>query len=141
MRTLVLVDGEHYPPVVRAAIDRLPERIPGAAVVAAALLGGTEKLREPGGVPDLGVPVVVGATPDDTVIAALAAHHPDLVVDLSDEPVVDDRSRLRLAARALVAGAVYIGADFRLDPPPRPRRRPSRRSRSSAQASARARRP
>jgi cyclic 2,3-diphosphoglycerate synthetase len=126
MRTVVLVDGEHYPPVVRAAIDRLPERLPGCTVVAAALLGGTEKLRADGP-PDLGVPVLVGDDADAVVADALSAHHPELVVDLSDEPVVDDRSRLRLASRVLAVGAAYVGADFRLDPPPRPRltRKPS----------------
>ncbi|MGH9244961.1 MAG: 2,3-diphosphoglycerate synthetase [Acidimicrobiales bacterium] len=120
MRVLALVDGEHYPRVVRAALDRLPDQLTGATVVAAALLGGTEKLPD-AGPPDLGVPVVTGPNPDDALLAGLRDHRPDLVVDLSDEPVVDDRSRLRLAARALVAGVGYVGADFRFDPPPRPR--------------------
>jgi cyclic 2,3-diphosphoglycerate synthetase len=119
MRVLALVDGEHYPPVVRAALDRVHERFAGAEVVAAALLGGTEKLRD--GAPDLGVPVETGESPDSVLVSALRAHAPDLVVDLSDEPIVDDRTRLRLAARALAAGVPYAGADFRLDPPPRPR--------------------
>jgi cyclic 2,3-diphosphoglycerate synthase len=35
--------------------------------------------------------------------------------------VVDARLRLRLASQALLAGVAYQGADFRLDPPPRPR--------------------
>jgi cyclic 2,3-diphosphoglycerate synthetase len=115
MRILVLVDGEHYPPVVRAAIDRVGET---GTVVAAALLGGTEKLRD--GPPDLGVPVVTGASPDAALLAALDEYRPDLVVDMSDEPILDDRSRLRLAARTLVAGIPYAGADFELRPPPRP---------------------
>ena len=61
LRTLVLIDGEHYPPVVRAAIEHLPERIPGAVVVGAALLGGGEKLAAD--LADdlgLGLPVVRG---------------------------------------------------------------------------------
>lgn len=119
MRTLVLVDGEHYPPVVVAAIDALPACLPGAAVVGAALLGGTEKLRA--GLPDLGVELVTGTTPDDALLAGLARFSPDLVVDLTDEPVLDDRSRMRLASRAMAAGAAYVGADFRFEPPPRPR--------------------
>jgi cyclic 2,3-diphosphoglycerate synthetase len=114
VRTLVLVDGEHYAPVVRAAISGLPD------VVGAALLGGGEKLPA-GTVPDLGVPVVGGDTPDDALVAGLLRFEPALVVDLSDQPVVDGRTRLRLAARALAAGVPYAGADFRFDPPPRPR--------------------
>ena len=114
VRTLVLVDGEHHPPVVRAAIAELRD------VAGAALLGGGEKLPA-GALPDLGVPVVGGDTPDDALVEGLRRFHPELVVDLSDQPVVDGRTRLRLAARALAAGVPYQGADFRFDPPPRPR--------------------
>jgi cyclic 2,3-diphosphoglycerate synthetase len=108
------VDGEHLPSVVRAAISGLPD------VVGAALVGGGEKLPA-GGVPDLGVAVVGGDTPDEALMAGLRRFRPELVVDLSDQPVVDGRTRLRLAARALAAGVPYQGADFRFDPPPRPR--------------------
>ena len=38
MRTLALVDGEHYPPVTRAALEVAAER--GHEVVAALLVGG-----------------------------------------------------------------------------------------------------
>jgi cyclic 2,3-diphosphoglycerate synthase len=113
VRTLVLVDGEHFPPVVRAAISEL------SGVVGAALLGGGEKLA--GVVPDLGVPVVTADTPDAALDEALRRFTPDVVVDLSDEPVVDGCTRLRLAARALAAGVPYEGADFRFTPPARPR--------------------
>ncbi len=134
MRTLVLIDGEHYPPVIRAAIDELPLRIPGAEVVGAALLGGSEKLAT-GLAPDLGlgVPVVGADGPpgagdsargkraERALAEGVARFAPELIVDLSDEPVLDARQRLGLAARALIAGIPYVGADFRLDPPPRPR--------------------
>jgi cyclic 2,3-diphosphoglycerate synthetase len=120
MRVLALVDGEHYPPVVRAALEAVPRRFAGARVVAAAMLGGTEKLPDHG--LDLGVPVVGGGgdNPDDALCTAIADHAPDLVVDLSDDPVLDDRVRLRLVARTVAAGIPYAGADFRVDPPPRP---------------------
>jgi cyclic 2,3-diphosphoglycerate synthetase len=122
VRTIVLVDGEHYPPVVRAAIDSLPGRIPGCEVVGAVLLGGTEKLADDvNPAVEFGVPVLVGRSPEEAILAALQHYEPELVVDLSDQPVVDGRIRLRLAARVLVAGAAYQGSDFRFDPPPRPR--------------------
>ncbi len=50
-RVLALVDGEHYPQVVRAALEQASAT---ADVVAALLLGGTEKLA---GDPDYGVPL------------------------------------------------------------------------------------
>src|SRR6266851_7757549 len=66
------------------------------------LVGGTEKLR---GAPDYGVPLVT--EPGEAEVA----------VDLSDEPVLDPRTRLYLASRFLADGIPYVGADFRFDPP------------------------
>ena len=115
----MLVDGEHYPPVVRAAIEHLPSSIPGCTVVGAVLLAAGEKAG-PGDF-DLGVDVVDGPTPDDALAEGLRRFAPDLVFDMADEPVLDARARLRLASRVLAAGIPYRGADFHLDPPPRPR--------------------
>ena len=117
-RILVLVDGEHYPSVVTAAIAGLGSQFPGATVAGAVMLGGGEKAGASW--PDLGVRLVAGDTPDQALINGLAAFGPDLVYDLSDEPVLDARTRLRLVARTLARGVPYAGADFRFDPPPRP---------------------
>ncbi|HJS70049.1 MAG TPA: 2,3-diphosphoglycerate synthetase, partial [Gaiellaceae bacterium] len=103
MKALALVDGEHYPDVVIAALAELPYDVVGAV-----MLGGREKLRE--GVPDYGVPLW------DKLKDALAEVEVDVVVDLSDEPVVGPRRRFRLASRTLAHGLPYVGADFRLDP-------------------------
>jgi cyclic 2,3-diphosphoglycerate synthetase len=104
--------------VVRAAVERLPTLVPGAEVLGGVLLGGGEKLAGP---LEIGVPVVEGGSAHDALEAGLARFRPELVFDLSDEPVIDARVRLRLATQALLAGVAYQGADFRLDPPPRPR--------------------
>src|SRR5207248_7832885 len=106
--------GEHYPSVVRAAIANVPD------VVGAALLGGGEKLADSDAL-DVGVPLVTGRSPELALLEGLRRFHPELIVDLSDQPVADGRMRLRLVARALAAGVPYQGADFRFDPPPRPR--------------------
>jgi cyclic 2,3-diphosphoglycerate synthetase len=112
---LALVDGEHYPAVVRAAIAQASEDGP---VVAALLLGGVEKLD---GVPDYGVPLErVDGDPGAALVAAARRHGAERVVDLSDEPVLDERTRFRLIAHALAAGLEYSGADFAFRPPPRP---------------------
>ncbi len=76
--------------------------------VCALLAGGTEKLR---GGEDYGVPLVA------SIEEGVARHAPEVVVDLSDEPVMNPRSRFRLASRALAGGLPYVGADFRFDPP------------------------
>jgi cyclic 2,3-diphosphoglycerate synthase len=96
-RAIALIDGEHYAPVVRDALAELPYDFVGAV-----LLGGTEKLR---GGDDYGVPLV------ESIDGA------DVVVDLSDEPVLSPRDRLLWASRALAAGARYEGADFTFSPP------------------------
>jgi cyclic 2,3-diphosphoglycerate synthetase len=96
-RAVALIDGEHYAPVVRDALRSLPYEWVGAILV-----GGTEKLRDGA---DYGVPLV------ETFDGA------DVVVDLSDEPVLGPRARMEWIARALAAGLSYVGADFRFDPP------------------------
>src|SRR3954469_5237700 len=100
-RAVVVIDGEHYAPVVRDAIAALPYEVVGAW-----LAGGTEKLR---GDADYGVPV----------LAALEEGFADaeVVLDLSDEPVLGPRERFLLASRVLAAGLRYEGADFRFEPP------------------------
>jgi cyclic 2,3-diphosphoglycerate synthetase len=102
-RAVAVIDGEHYPQVVRDALAELPFE-----VVAVVLVGGVEKLR---GDPDYGVPLW------GDVEEAIDGHAPELVLDLSDEPVLGPVERFRLASRVLGRGIPYVGADFRLDPP------------------------
>ncbi len=105
VRALAIVDGEHYATVVRDALAELPYDF-----VAAVLVGGEEKLR---GGDEYGVPLVADV---ESAVASLA---PDVVVDLSDEPVLGPVARFELASRVLALGLPYVGADFRLDPPAR----------------------
>jgi cyclic 2,3-diphosphoglycerate synthase len=93
-------------PVVRAALEELPYEF-----VAAMIAGGTEKLRRPARREDYGLPLV------ETIEEAAALHDPEVVVDLSDEPVLSPQGRLLLASRALACGLAYEGADFRFEPP------------------------
>jgi cyclic 2,3-diphosphoglycerate synthetase len=116
----VLIDGEHYPTVVRAAIEEL--RAAGRMVLGAALLGGTEKLPASVAPGDYGVPdFVSGTSPLAALLAGIDRFDPDEVVDLSDQPVLDARTRMRLAACSLSLGRPYRGAGFSFEPPPRPR--------------------
>jgi cyclic 2,3-diphosphoglycerate synthetase len=94
---VALIDGEHYPDVVRDALVELPYEWVGAILV-----GGNEKLR---GRPEYGVPLI-----EDFAGA-------EVVVDLSDDPVLAPSTRFRWASRALAAGLPYVGADFRFEPP------------------------
>jgi cyclic 2,3-diphosphoglycerate synthase len=114
-RTLVLVDGEHYPPVTRWAIDEARER--GHDVVAALFVGGIEKIN-PGALPDLGVPISASSSDRMRGLAdAIERWGPEVILDLSDEPVLGYRERMELAAIALTRDVPYLGPDFRFDPP------------------------
>ncbi len=97
MRAVALVDGEHSQDVLGAALLELPYEWVGAIFV-----GGGEKLR---GGWRLGVPIVEGFG------------DAELVVDLSDDPVLPPPARFEWVSRALAAGLAYVGADFRFDPP------------------------
>src|SRR4029079_13988668 len=99
MRNLALVDGEHYPPVTRWGLEVARER--GYDVVAAVLVGGIEKLGA-GETPDLGVPVrTTGADRAPAIPAAIDDLRPDVVLDLSAEPILGYRERMAVAAVVL----------------------------------------
>ena len=89
MKAVAIVDGEHYVAVVRHALAELPYEF-----AAAVLIGGQEKLR---GGEDYGIPLAAD------VESAIAAHAPDVVVDLSDEPVLGPTERLALARRRVAS--------------------------------------
>jgi cyclic 2,3-diphosphoglycerate synthetase len=102
-RAVAVIDGEHYAPVVRDALAELPYDF-----VAALFVGGSEKIL---GGEDYGLPLV------DGLEEAVAAYEPEIVIDLSDEPVLGPRERMLLASRALALGVPYLGPDFGFDPP------------------------
>jgi cyclic 2,3-diphosphoglycerate synthase len=115
MRYIAVIDGEHYPPVVEAALGEVQEA--GDSVVAAVMAGGQEKLSG-GDLTDLGgIAVRAGPDPRAVLSASIAELGPDAVLDLSDEPVLDYRRRHELAGVALWHGVPYAGADFRFTPP------------------------
>ncbi len=113
-RIVALIDGEHYPPVVRFALDALREQ---HEVLAAAFAGGTEKVDFDRGADVYGIPVVFSGSVDEALREAIDRYHPEAIIDLSDEPVTSAPDRFRLASIALGEGVAYAGADFRFDPP------------------------
>ncbi len=111
----MVVDGEHYPPVVESALAELAAD--GHEVLSAVLVGGREKLPA-GPIEAYGsVMVRTGDDPASALANAIETDRPDAVFDLSDEPVLDYRRRFELASVAIHKGVVYEGADFTLRPP------------------------
>jgi cyclic 2,3-diphosphoglycerate synthetase len=115
---IALIDGEHYPNVVREALGEVSQRFD---LKAAVFLGGTEKidtsLAGDAEQNEYGVPVFFHEDAQEAFSLAISEHRPEVVVDLSDEPVLGYRERFRFASFALAAGAEYQGADFILSPP------------------------
>ena len=111
MRRLALIDGEHYPPVTRWAIEKLGD------VCCAVFLGGGEKIGSPEKLAEeLGVRLYIDDDPMKALELALLENDVDEVVDLSDEPVVDYSARFRIASICLRNGVAYRGADFEFRP-------------------------
>ena len=108
---IVLIDGEHYPQVTYDAIAMLKKIYPGnfKGIV---FLGGTEKLV----VDDLetffGERVYKIKDIDIDFQAALKYFKPDIVYDLSDEPVVNYMIRMKIASFCLYHKCSYMGPDF-----------------------------
>jgi cyclic 2,3-diphosphoglycerate synthetase len=119
MKLLALIDGEHHPTAVRAALDAI--RAGGSEIAGALFCGGTEKV-DSGPLDELyGVSVLRPDASGDELVVALAhaIDHfgPDAVLDLTDEPVLSPSDRFRLASVALERGVRFGGADFDLRPP------------------------
>jgi cyclic 2,3-diphosphoglycerate synthase len=133
----VVIDGEHYPPVVAAALEGLRRHYD---VVAGIFAGGREKLRGGfaaapglaagsgtalGGLAsELGLSWLAAVEPDgDDVAAVLAGVRATLrearaeaLIDLSDEPVIGYRERFLLMSAALAEGVRYVAADTEVRP-------------------------
>lgn len=117
-RAVVLVDGEHYVPNLIDSLQMLASRYVIQQVL---FIGGTEKtgsftsIKER--IPFSAAAAFEGEAPDFKGIRKFFQHSKaDLVVDLSDEPVLDYASRLRLVNLALHCGLEYQGADFSFSP-------------------------
>lgn len=120
---LCLVDGEHYPPVVKSTVQRLEDL--SSRVVALVFIGGTEKVEHAAEELAEAAPRATIYPRDgeaggrlDLLQKALDETDAEAVVDLSDEPVVDYGGRFRLASRTLLNRVPYISADFAFTPPP-----------------------
>ena len=122
MKMVCLIDGEHYLPVTKSALDTL-DNIEHIEVVAAVFIGGTEKLRDasPESIGEkLGVKVYFGPDhhkiPYNLIVEVAEEHQADVVMDLSDEPVVDYSKRFKIASMVLEKGILYEGPDFSFQP-------------------------
>ena len=117
LSAVVLIDGEHYPPVVVDALQQAADRFEFRAAL---FLGGTEKIRRDGledGAEKLyGLPVIFDDDWSRGLDTAIDRYRPQVVVDLSDEPVLGYVERFRLASKSLAREVGYVGPDFHFSP-------------------------
>lgn len=121
-KMICLVDGEHYIPVTKSALDTL-DSLEHNEVTAVIFIGGTEKLRETSEESieeKLGRSVHFGPDHDkipyDLIGEMIDQYEADVVMDLSDEPVVDYSKRFKIASIVLGRGIPYEGPDFKFYP-------------------------
>lgn len=115
-RVIVLIDGEHYLPVIEDAIQVLRKNYK-YEVLAAVFVGGTEKILLEKNFDILNLSVITGDSPFEAIKKALEEYQPEWVIDLSDEPVIGYRERFKFASLALSYGVSYAGADFEFRAP------------------------
>lgn len=118
IRTLFLVDGEHHPETVLGALCSLREK-KGMVPAGLFFLGGTEKVTDLSKLSSPEWELVIPGNPVEELAETLRRLRPQLVVDLSDLPVLGPEARMRLASIALAQGIGYRGADFEFRPPRR----------------------
>lgn len=121
-KVLCLVDGEHYFPVTKSAIDKIESK--GYEIEQLLFIGGTEKLRN-SNVDEISKmfdnkPVLFGENhkeiPYDLIEQSIKEYDVDYVFDLSDEPVVNYSKRFKIATVVLQQGVTYKGPDFEFKP-------------------------
>jgi cyclic 2,3-diphosphoglycerate synthetase len=115
-RVIVLIDGEHHPSVVADALTEigLADEIVGVAFCGGGEKAAPEVLADP--VAHYGYPLIRGEGPVGALMAAIELTDATRVIDLADEPVVDAETKLRLAARAQLAGLIYDGPGMEFEP-------------------------
>lgn len=116
-RAVALIDGEHYPPVVKAAIEEIEAG--GTKIKSLGFLGGTEKISAISdleaiygrSVRVLGRSESSSASQQEDVLSGfrewLLESQATVLFDLSDEPVLDLSLRFELIEIARVLGVEY----------------------------------
>jgi cyclic 2,3-diphosphoglycerate synthetase len=110
-RLVAIIDGEHYPQVTLDAINILKKEFTGK-FCGIIFLGGTEKISSNDFNDFFGNEVFIIKDFLKDFVSALEYFKPDLVYDLSDEPVVNQQIRMTIASFCFFKKASYVGPDF-----------------------------
>jgi cyclic 2,3-diphosphoglycerate synthase len=113
-----LVDGEHYLSNLKESLVEISKKYDIRYLI---FIGGTEKIGTPDDVKKALPYKVFFASdknlPDCAKLAAILKKNPvKMVLDLSDEPIMDYITRFEVACRILHEGIIYRGSDFEFEP-------------------------
>jgi len=108
---IALIDGEHYPDVTYDAVNEL-KRIYKGNFKGIVFLGGTEKISVDNIEDYFNEKVYIIKDIEQNFRDALDYFKPDIVYDLSDEPVVNYYLRMEIASFCLASKCSYMGPDF-----------------------------
>lgn len=104
-KTLALIDGEHYPQVVKHALEKRKD------ISLLFMVGGAEKLKSEK--TDYGIPIIkAGKDLFGSLEQAIKKNRIEKVLDMSGDPILLTHERFRIAEIALRNFADYQGADF-----------------------------
>ncbi|HDI02203.1 MAG TPA: 2,3-diphosphoglycerate synthetase, partial [Ignisphaera sp.] len=118
-RAMLLIDGEHYVSVLQGAVEWAMKNYSDRDIVVAAFLGGTEKIGSPEDVKKaLPIPVHFLKDPTDIegILKIAREYGIDIVMDLSDEPILSYEKRFWIASAVVAEGMRYEGSDFSFGP-------------------------
>ena len=106
-KLVALIDGEHYPQINYDAINILKKTYPGffSGII---FLGGTEKLVISNLDDFFKEKVFTIKDLDTDFIKALDLFKPDLVYDLSDEPIINYVKRMKIASFSMLKQTSYM---------------------------------
>jgi len=110
-KLVALIDGEHHPQVTYDAVEKLKRYYTGK-FVGIIFMGGTEKIINDNVEDYFDEKVYIIKNVDFDFTDALIFFKPDIVYDLSDEPIVNYTIRMKIASFCLASGCSYMGPDF-----------------------------
>ncbi|MEA2015310.1 MAG: 2,3-diphosphoglycerate synthetase [Actinomycetota bacterium] len=108
---VALIDGEHHPKVTYDAVEML-KRVYKGNFKGIIFIGGTEKISMDNIEDFFNEKVYIIKNIDLDFKDALNYFKPDIVYDLSDEPVVNYYIRMKLASFCMAIKCSYMGPDF-----------------------------
>jgi cyclic 2,3-diphosphoglycerate synthetase len=113
-----LIDGEHYLSNLQESLSEIAKSNDIRYVI---FIGGTEKIGTQEDVtkalPYSVFFAVQKHKPDIQKLGEILKEHPvDVVLDMSDEPIMDYMTRFEVACRVLYHGVIYRGSDFEFMP-------------------------